>query len=106
MIILIGRNCPFDVVLRLNEKGDPVFICVFYLLWLHKKYILRRKIWIAEVVFFFFFLLMNGSNFRIQSHREVRDNVKTVHFSTFFQDWVIWGYLTEKIRPRKKTNGP
>ena len=26
--------------------------------------------------------------------------------STFFQDWVIWGYLTEKIRPRKKQTGP
>ena len=42
-MIILSRNCPFVVVLRLNENGDPVFICVFYLLWLHKKYILRRK---------------------------------------------------------------
>ena len=31
----------------------------------------------------------------------VRDNVKTINFSTFFQDRVIWGYL--KIKPRKRS---
>ena len=67
MIILIGRNCPFDVVLRLNENGDPVFICVFYLLRLHKNIYIKEKKSekIAEGYFFFFFLLRNDSNLRI-----------------------------------------
>ena len=55
-MIILSRNCPFVVVLRLNEKGDPVFICVFYLLWLHKKYILRRKNLDSRNGFFFFCL--------------------------------------------------
>ena len=38
-MIILSRNYPFVVVLRLNENGDPVFICVSHLLWLHKKYI-------------------------------------------------------------------
>ena len=81
---VLSRNSPQSLSAKWSFEAEIV----------HKK----KKIWMVEVVFF---LLMNDSNFRIWSHREVGNNVQTVHFSTFFQDRVIWGYLTEKIKPRK-----
>ena len=40
-----------------------------------KIYLGQKKVWIGEVLFF---LDMNDLNFLIKSHREVRDNAKTV----------------------------
>ena len=48
-----------------------------------KIYLKEKK---SEVVFL---LDMNDLDFRICSHREVRENVKTVHFGTFLQHRVI-----------------
>ena len=52
----------YNVILRWNENDDPsFFICAFYSLWLHKRYILSgKRILIVEVVFF---LAMNEANF-------------------------------------------
>ena len=35
-MIIWSRNCPFVIVLRWKENGASFFICVFYLLWIHK----------------------------------------------------------------------
>ena len=36
-----------------RERLSPLFICVFYSLWPHKKiYLKEKKIWIIEVVIF------------------------------------------------------
>ena len=51
------------------------------------------------------FLDMNDLNFRTWSHREVRDIVKTAHFSPFLQHQVIWGYLVKNIKLRKSKTG-
>ena len=55
-MIILSRNCPFVVVLRLNENGEPVFI-----------YIKEKKSGNRSGIFFFFFflLLMIDLNFRI-----------------------------------------
>ena len=45
-----------------------------------KVYIEEQKIWIVEV----YFLDVNDPKFLFKSHREVQDNVKIVHISTFF----------------------
>ena len=35
-MIIWSRNYPFVIVLRWKENGASFFICVFYLLWIHK----------------------------------------------------------------------
>ena len=88
---------PLIVVLRWNENGNPPFfkLCFSLVMTTRKIYIKEGKLWIVEVEFFFSYIWMT----RISVFRAtVRDNVKTINFSTFFQDRVIWGYL--KIKPR------
>ena len=51
--IIWSRNCPFVVVLRSNEDGEPHFYLWFLLVMATQKiYIKEIKIWAVEVVFF------------------------------------------------------
>ena len=46
-----SKNYPFAVVLWWNENSDPLFICVVYSLWPHKKYIREKKTSITVLFF-------------------------------------------------------
>ena len=75
-MIILSRNCPFVVVLRGSENGDPPYLFVPFTRYGYTKNVLRTKKSLDRRSFTF--LDMNDLNFRIKSHREVRDNVKTV----------------------------
>ena len=57
-------------------------------------YMEEKKIWIEENVLFRYYIVKD-MNICISSNRELRDNLKTVHFSKFVQNWVIYLFIAE-----------
>ena len=67
-----------------RKRWPPLFYLCFLLVVAPKIYTLRRK-------------NLDSRSCIFLDRTKVRDNVKTVYFSTFFQGRVILGHLTGKI---------
>ena len=89
----LSAKCSFEIALcclfrMKREQWPPLFISVFYSLWLHKNISKEEKKLDSRRCKFFD---MNDANEppNLEPQRSIPDNVKTVHFSSFFQDLVI-----------------
>ena len=89
-------------------KETRMVIHLFYLHFLlamaTQKIYIKEKIWTVRSCISFRYEWLKFPHYLKATYREVyvRDNVKTVHFSTFLKHWVIWGFNLKDIAQTNK----